>query len=206
MIDNIITAAMLAAEQKYSINSRMPWCKETHEIMNAIYILQIYLSACRDNKNFDDVTQSKMDKLKSEVSLPEDVAATDKELRKYQKYSRASTKRKLSYETGVNLERKNDFISSHREIGETLSRLRFRNAEETKKSIKSLPFIIKSHAGPLTRVLFPVLTEGEEFQFMEVTDGKNIEDLIWRQNIRHFDQESDTPLATNETIYQFGFT
>ena len=41
---------------------------------------------------------------------------------------------------------------------------------------------------------------------MEVTDGKIIEDLIRRQNIRHFAQESDTPLATNETIDQFGFT
>ena len=41
---------------------------------------------------------------------------------------------------------------------------------------------------------------------MEVTDRKIIEDLIRRRNIRHFDQASDTPLATNETIDQFGFT
>ena len=82
VLDDIITAAILAAQQKCSTNYRILWCEETHEIMNAIYILQIHLSALRNNKNFDEVIQSKMEKLKSEISLPEDVATTKKELRK----------------------------------------------------------------------------------------------------------------------------
>ena len=156
----------------------MSWCEETHEIMTAIYILQIHLSALRNNRNFDEVIQSKIEKLKSEISLPEDTMTTDKELRKYQKNARALRKRKLSYETGANLERENAFISAHKELGETRARLRFQNVEEAKKLIKSLPSIKKRHAGPLTRVLVPVPTEAEELQFMEVTDGKIIEDLI----------------------------
>ena len=32
VLDDIITAAMLAVEQKCSTNYRMPWCEETHEL------------------------------------------------------------------------------------------------------------------------------------------------------------------------------
>ena len=55
-------------------------------------------------------------------------------------------------------------------------------------------------------LLVTIPREVLESQYMEVTDGKIIEDLIWCRNIRHFAQASDIPLATNEIIDQFGFT
>ena len=44
-LDDLVTKGMLHAESKCSTPYRLPWCKETHEIMTATNILRSYASS-----------------------------------------------------------------------------------------------------------------------------------------------------------------
>ena len=70
------------------------------------------------------------------------------------------------------------FIISQRGIEEYQYRLQFRNAEATNNLMRSLTSSKKNHFGLLTSVLVSVPTEGLELEYMELTYGKIIEDLI----------------------------
>jgi hypothetical protein len=59
--------------------------------------------------------------------------------------------------------------------------------------------------GGISSILVPLPKEGIDLEYLLITDGTTIEQLILRQNIRHFQQAETTPLAQHDVISMIGW-
>ena len=204
-LDDLITKGMLLAESKCSTPYRLPWCKETHEIMTATNILRSYASSLRNRMDLSTSIDRKLASLKKTLTLPTSLGETNALLRTYQTQSRQLTKEKQAYKSKAYEEREQAFVEVHKDsMGHRTAQIIFRRGEDTKAMMKNLPKVKRS-SGALTRIKVPIPREGTDLQYMDETDGPTIERLLLDRNIRHFRQASDTPLATKTCIEAIGF-
>ena len=204
-LDDLITKGMLLAESKCSTPYRLPWCKETHEIMTATNILRSYASSLRNRMDLSTSIDKKLASLKTPFTLPTSLDDTNALLRKYQTRSRQLTKEKQAYKSKAYEEREQAFVEVHKDsMGHRTAQIIFRRGEDTKAMMKNLPKVKRS-SGALTSIKVPIPLEGTVLQYMDVTDGPTIERLLLDRNIRHFRQASDTPLAHTDCINALGF-
>ena len=63
-LNELITKGMLLAESKCSTPYRLPWCKETHEIMTATNILRSYASSLCNHMDLSTSIERKLATLK----------------------------------------------------------------------------------------------------------------------------------------------
>jgi hypothetical protein len=80
----------------------------------------------------------------------------------------------------------------------------FQRGRDTKQMMSELPSKMNCPGG-ISSILVPISKEGIELEYLVITDGPTIEQLILQRNIRHFRQAEFTPLATNEVIEEMGF-
>ena len=70
--------------------------------------------------------------------------------------------------------------------------------------MRSLAQSKKKGSSGIINVLVLLPTAKEELEWGSVTDGPDVERLILDQNIHHFNQAGDTPLASNKIIDMLG--
>jgi hypothetical protein len=80
----------------------------------------------------------------------------------------------------------------------------FQRAKDTKQMMSELPSKMNCPGG-ISSILVPLPKEGIELEYIAITDGPTIEQLILQRNIRHFRQAEFTPLAAPEVIGKIGF-
>ena len=204
-LDDLITKGMLLAESKCRTQYRLPWCKETHEIMTASNILRSCVSSFRNRIDLSTSIEHKLATLKTPFTLPKTLEEANKMLRKFQLLSRQLTKEKQAYKSKAYEEREQAFVEVHKDtMGHKTAKIIFRRGEDTKAMMKNLPKVKRS-SGALTRIRVPLPLEGTVLQYIDVTDGPTIERLLLDRNIRHFRQAANTPLATTDCVDAIGF-
>ena len=204
-LDDLVTNGMLLAEKKCRHTYRLPWCKETHEIMTATNILRSCISALRNRLDLSTSIDKKMATLTTKFTLPTTLDEANTMLRAAQKKSRNLKKEKTAYKSKAYEEREAAFIEINRDtMGTKKAKIIFRRGEDTKTMMKTLPKT-KRNGGALMRIEVPIPSEGIDLQYMEITDGPTIERLLLDRNVRHFRQAEGTPLASPECIEAIGF-
>jgi hypothetical protein len=78
----------------------------------------------------------------------------------------------------------------------------FQRAKDTKQMMSELPSKINCPGG-ISSILVPLPKEGEELEYLAITDRPTIEKLILHRNIRR--QAEFAPLANSEVIGKIGF-
>ena len=204
-LDALVTRGMLLAESKCRQAYRLPWTKETHEIMTATNILRSCISAFRNRIDLPTSVDKKMATLTTKFNLPTTLDEANTMLRASQKKSRRIKKETTAYQSKAYEEREEAFVEIHRDtMGTKKAKIIFRRGEDTKQMMKTLPKT-KHNGGALMRIEVPIPTEGDTLQYMEITDGPTIERLLLDRNIRHFRQAEGTPLASSDCIDAIGF-
>jgi hypothetical protein len=203
-LDKLITKGMLAAEEQCRIHHRQAWTPEVNEVFTTANILRIHLSSLRTNIDCRNQIEKKQQLLKRRIALPLDVDDTSTALRLAQKKCRALIKDQRSKQTSMEAEQESAFVAMNPEMDAKRAAQLFKRAKETKLMMSELPSKTNCPGG-ISAILVPLPTEGSELEYMPVTDGPTIEDVILRRNIRHFRQAETTPLATPEVIETIGW-
>jgi flagellar hook protein FlgE len=203
-LDRIITMGMLEAEDQCRIHHRQPWSKEVNEVMTTANILRINLSSLKNNIDCSKQIAQKQSLLKNEIKVPKDLEQATIALRKAQKECRKLIKEQRTKKTSIDEEQEAAFVAMNPEMDAKRAAQIFQRAKDTKQMMSELPSKMNCPGG-ISSVLVPLPKEGEELEYLAITDGPTIENLILNRNIRHFRQAESTPLASPEVIRQIGF-
>ena len=206
-LDKLITAGMLAAERKCRIFYRLPWDKETHEVIMSKNIVKSLLTGMRRHIDLGEVLKQKMSKLKEPFALPTTITDCKALLSSLQRRERDLIKSRRANQATTEQAREQAFVAMHatKYGGTEQAKSIFAQKEATTRMMRSLPKSKKNGSGGITNVLVPLPTKSEELEWGSVTDRPDIERLILDCNIEHFSQAGETPLASNEIIDMLEF-
>ena len=203
-LDREITKGMLEAEDQCRIYHRQPWTKEVNEVMTIANILRIKISSLKNNIDCTKQIAQKQTLLKQEIVLPEDIKEATIALRIAQKNCRILINEQRTQKTTIDEEQEAAFVAMNPEMDAKRAAQIFKRAKDTKQMMSELPSKMKCPGG-VSSILVPLPKEGIDLEYLAITDGPTIENLILNRNIRHFRQAETTPLATPEVIRKIGF-
>ena len=203
-LDVRITRGMLAAENKCRIHHRQTWSPEVNEVMTTANILRIQLSSLRNGIDCNKQIEQKQRLLKKRILLSMEIDAVSAALHAAQTKCRKLIKEQRTKQTPADAEQEEAFVAMNPEMGPKRAAQIFQRARDTKQMMSELPSKMNCPGG-LSSILVPLPTEGIELEYMPITDGPTIEEVILRRNVRHFRQAETTPLATAEVINTIGW-
>jgi hypothetical protein len=164
------------------------------------------LSSIRNELDCSKQIEQKQNLLLNRIALPTDVATVSIALRTAQTACRQLIKEQRTQrtqQTSLEVEQESAFVAMNPEMGAKRAAQIFQRAKDTKQMMSKLPSKMKCPGG-ISSILVPLPKEGIELEYMPITDGPTIEQLILRRNIRHFRQAETTLLATPDVINTIG--
>jgi len=172
--------------------------------MTTANLLRVHLSSLRNNIDCTKQITQKQNLLVNKIILPPDIETASTALRTAQTNCRKLIKEQRTQQTSVDVEQESAFVAMNPEMGAKRAAQIFQRARDTKQMMSELPFKMNCPGG-ISSILVPLPKEGIELEYMPITDGFTIEQLILRRNKRHFRQAETTPLATEDVIEKIGW-
>ena len=203
-LDREITAVMLEAEEQCRIHHREPWSKEVNEVFTTANILRIHLSSLKTNIDCNIQIEQKQRLLMRRIELPDGILLASDALRLAQKNCRKLIQEQRTQTTSIAKEQEAAYVAMNPEMGAKRAAQIFQRARDTKQMMSELPSKMNCPGG-ISSILVPLPKEGIELEYIPLTDGATIEDVILNRNIRHFRQAETTPLATPAVIETIGW-
>jgi hypothetical protein len=200
----MITKGMLEAENQCRIHHRQPWTKEVNEVMTTANILRIQLFSLRNRIDCSKQIEQKQRLLLSRIVLSTEIDAVSIALRDAQANCRKLIKEQRTQQTSIDAEQESAFVAMNPDMGAKRAAQIFKRARDTKQMMSELPSKMNCPGG-ISSIMVPLPKEGIELEYMPITDGPTIEQLILRRNIRHFRQAETTPLAQKDVITMIGW-
>jgi hypothetical protein len=120
----------------------------------------------------------------NEIVLPDTIEEATLALRIAQKNCRRLINEQRTQQTTMEKEQETAFVAMNPEMGTKRAAQIFQRAKDTKQMMSQLPSK-KNCPGGVSSILVPLPKEGTELEYLAITDGPTIEQLILNRNIRH---------------------